>query len=227
MGFRFERDRMIQELKELNIHRSDNTWCIQKRLDDMGVPRKNYIIADGASKICLVFKDKPFVIKWSYNKEEAMQEVENYQKAIAENLEMFFPQTAHLCTFNDVDFVVQEKIDYSVNDLMRDMSPDILRTRGRLEKISKTAKDRIAAKMEKEFRKAGDGYHRDLDRIWAKVACSLYGKNVCKRLCNFVVENGINDLHSNNIGYKGNRPIILDFSGYQESYSSEENSFWS
>lgn len=47
---------------------------------------------------------------------------------------------------------------------------------------------------------------------------TLYGKKLCRKLCAFIVENAINDLHTSNIGYNHNKPIILDFSGYDRGY---------
>ena len=32
------------------------------------------------------------------------------------------------------------------------------------------------------------------------------------------IQNAINDLHDSNIGYNHNKPIILDFSGYDRKY---------
>lgn len=59
------------------------------------------------------------------------------------------------------------------------------------------------------------GYNRELDYTWAAMALVIYGKTVCKKLCNFIQENKINDLRDANIGYKNNKPIILDFSGFE------------
>lgn len=53
---------------------------------------------------------------------------------------------------------------------------------------------------------------------WACMALTLYGKKLCRKLCAFIVENAINDLHTSNIGYNHNKPIILDFSGYDRKY---------
>ena len=47
------------------------------------------------------------------------------------------------------------------------------------------------------------------------MALVIFGKKLVKSLCEFIVENDINDLHENNIGYKDNLPVILDFSGYK------------
>lgn len=201
-----ERENIIKLLKTLDINSRHDSWEVSSILRKHGY--NDIKVADGASKICLIFPDISFVVKWStYGYEEAMREVEVYQKAIDAHLEKFFPKTVFLVKLNDVNFVAQEKIDVAVNDL------DFY-TRQRFQKISKTALDKIVYKMERQFKRAARYCQRDLDPIWAKMALVLYGKRTCKALCDFIIENKINDLHESNIGYKNNRPIILDFSGY-------------
>lgn len=203
-----ERKQIIELLKDLDIQTSDDSYDIRKKLNDLGYHRDQVSVADGASKICLIFKDKPFVIKWStYGYSEAMKEVEVYKKAIEKNLEKFFPKTAFLFSIFGIDFVAQEKIDFSVSNCS-------FKTDKKYHRISRTALDSTVARMEKEFYKASPLCKRRLDRTWAKMAIVLYGKKACKALCNFIIENKINDLHGDNIGYKNNKPIIIDFSGY-------------
>lgn len=204
-----EYEKVIEMLKHLDIDSHDEIYEVQEKLSDYDANLAEQIaVSDGASKICFVFKNKPFVVKWStYGYKEAMKEVEIYQKAMAQDLARFFPKTAFLVRINGVDFVVQEKIDKAVFHCGR---ADVKK----FQRISKTATDKIVIKIEQEFQKAGNGYHRPLDHNWAKMAIVLYGKRACKALCDFVIANNINDLHNHNIGYKDGRPIILDFSGY-------------
>ena len=201
-----ERENIIKLLKTLDINSRHDAWEVSSILRKHGY--NDIKVADGASKICLIFPNTSFVVKWSTcGCEEAMREVEVYQKAIDAHLEKFFPKTAFLVKLNDVNFVAQEKIDVTVSDL------DFY-ARQHFQKISKTALDKIVYKMERQFKKAARYCKRDLDPVWAKMALVLYGKRTCKALCDFIIENKINDLHESNIGYKNNRPIILDFSGY-------------
>ena len=85
----------------------------------------------------------------------------------------------------------------------------------RLKRIAKTVPDCRVGQIARQFRKADqNGYGRDLDELWAKVAVSLHGKRKVIALCEFVKKYHINDLHGSNIGYIGISPVILDFSGY-------------
>ena len=204
-----EYEKIIEVLKHLEINSSDDSYDVSEKLRRYDRNLADQIsVSDGASKICFVFKNKPFVIKWStYGYKEAMEEVEIYNRAMAQNLAKFFPKTAFLIHVNGIDFVAQEKIDKSVSECNRQ---DVQK----FQRIAKTATDKIVFKIEREFGRAGNGYHRSLNHDWAKMAIVLYGKHACKALCEFVVANSINDLHGRNIGYKDGRPIILDFSGY-------------
>lgn len=169
---------------------------------------------EGASKNCLYHPKKSYVIKWVFpnrrHYSEAVDEVNIYKQAVAEGIEVFFPKTEYLFTHNGIDFVIQEKVDSSANELYRNQA-----RKQHLEKIAKTPSDKLVHRMEQVMHRQADrGCNRNLNPLWAKVAVSLYGKYLCKKLCYFISEHGINDLHSANIGFNGIRPVILDFSGY-------------
>ena len=57
----------------------------------------------------------------------------------------------------------------------------------------------------------------------------MYGEEIFNRLCNFIEEYNITDLHNGNVGYiKRNgkfMPILFDYSGYYEEYDSRCDSW--
>lgn len=176
-----------------------------------------YKIYSGASKLCLCNDGGEYVCKWvtddRYN--EAVQEAKVYAKAIEAGLEKFFPYTEIAFEMNGITFVFQEKVQYSVNNLPCSVHAKFAKQC----RTSLNSEKRIWKKMEKEFQRAGDkDYVRELDQLWACMALSIYGKKLCRKLCAFIIENAINDLHDSNIGYNHNKPIILDFSGYDRKY---------
>ena len=199
-------------LATLGITKATSRGQVRDMLVDKGYTFPEYQVYDGASKMCIVPKHADFVVKWSTaycaNEEdydEAYEEVLIYQKATKAGLEMFFPKTEVLCTVNGVVFVVQEKIDFSALNTPRNKeSKYIYKT--------KTVSPAIIDKIDTCFQSIHRG--RSIDTTWASMAIVIYGKRKCKTLCKFVIENGINDLHSSNIGYLRDRPVILDFSGY-------------
>lgn len=205
---KWTKEAIIQLLKDLEIGPRTDDWEIRHYLKVNSLDRE-VKVADGASKICLIFPGVPFVIKWSTRDfGEAMREVYIYQDVVKSHLEKFFPRTEHFATIGAVDFVLQEKIDCAVNGCPYYQEQ-------KFERIGKTASLKIVRKIEKEFQKAGGGsWGCSLDARWAKVALVIYGKRTCKTLCDFIVKHNINDLHESNIGYKNGKPIILDFSGF-------------
>lgn len=199
------REEIIKLIASLNINEYTDSWDVNYIIKNKNI--KGVTCHHGASKCCLVFDNLDFVIKWSPgSSKEAFAEVSTYEKAKEKNLAFLFPKTNIFTIINGVQFIAQEKIDFSCSD-----TPRYLKEKYR--KQSRTVKRKIYHKMEKGFQ-LGTDYDRDLNEIWANMVISLYGKKVAKSLCNFIQENKINDLHGNNLGYKDNRPIILDFSGY-------------
>lgn len=206
------KDELKVLLYSLSITKATSRRQVKDMLVDKGYTFPEYQVCDGASKMCIVPKHADFVIKWStayYPKEEdydeAYEEVLIYQKATKAGLEMFFPKTEVLCTVNGVVFVVQEKINFSVLNTPHDKENRYLYK-------TKTVSPAIIDKMNTRFRSIHRG--REIDTTWASMAIVIYGKRKCKALCEFIVENGINDLHFSNIGYLKDKPVILDFSGY-------------
>lgn len=199
-------------LATLGITRSTSRRQVKDMLTDKGYTFPEYQVCDGASKICIVPKNADFVIKWSTSclsgeegYDEAYDEVLIYEKAIREGLEMFFPKTEILCTIGGINFVVQEKIDFSALNTPRNKDSKYLYK-------TKTVSPAIIDKIDTCFQSIRRG--RSIDTTWASMAIVIYGKRKCKALCKFVIENGINDLHLSNIGYLKDKPVILDFSGY-------------
>lgn len=210
------KERIIEIVNSLEIDNTTTQYEISRKIEKLEL-EDEVICFNGVTKNCPVFKKENFVLKWAYKSscfteslDEAIQECEIYQKAKEQGIEKFFPRTEFFADINEVSFIMQEKIDYSCADCS-------IKTKEKYSKISKTATDKIFFKMQKGFNIDGGWLDRDLDSLWAKMAIVLYGKKMCKKLCSFIQENKINDLHGNNLGYKNNHPIILDFSGYHRS----------
>lgn len=179
-------------------------------------PAIDFRIADGASKYVIVFTKKDYVLKWSYD-ESVETEFEMYGNALMTNIAYFFPQTEWFYKKGNMLFTLQQKIDYDCTKIPR---KDFYKYR----KMTKTVSNDIIRKVEKGFRIPHCSYNRQLDSLWASVALSLYGKFAVKQLCDFIQKYRINDLHRGNIGFYNSKPIILDFCGYEnyETYNEED-----
>ncbi len=198
-------------LATLGITRTTSRRQVKNMLIDKGYTEPEYRVCDGASKMCIIPREADFVIKWStgYDCEsgfdEAYDEVLIYQRAIKAGLEMFFPKTEVFCTYNGINFIIQEKVDFSTSNLP-------IKKDDRYSYKTRNVSPSIIEKMNGCFSQMSRG--RELNPLWASMAIILYGKRKCKTLCKFIIENNINDLHGSNIGYLKDKPIILDFSGY-------------
>ena len=198
-------------LLKSDITRKTSLSQVRQILASAGLPREECQVTDGASKMCIIPREADFVIKWStgYDCEsgfdEAYDEVLIYQRAIKAGLEMFFPKTEVFCTYNGINFIIQEKVDFSIYTIPTSKE-------NRYAHKTRTVSPTIVEKMDNCFYNMRRG--RELNPLWASMAIILYGKRRCKALCRFIIENNINDLHGSNIGYLKDRPIILDFSGY-------------
>lgn len=180
-------------------------------------PNVKIATSNGATKECLVFPELGYVLKWSMETRDAEREVAVYQEAVKANLADFFPATelaGYIISPRDgeaIAFTAQQIISISASKV--DWRETGLHAR--LSRIAKTVPDCRVSQIERQFRKADqNGYGRNLNELWAKVAVSIYGKRKVIALCEFVKKYHINDLHGSNIGYIGISPIILDFSGY-------------
>lgn len=113
-------------------------------------------------------------------------EMENYQKACKENFEKYFAETYFFKEVDGVKFFWQEKV-----------------------RLDEDSLDKCSSEY-----CAVDSYFDELDdddRIM-----SLYGDTEeVNDFINFLDDNGINDLHSENWGWtKDGRVVAIDFSGY-------------
>ena len=205
-------ERAEEILMMLNISKQYDEADVIYQIKNLGL-EDEVLCAGGVSKICLVFLDADFVFKYSNpysdsDGDEAEREVENYNRAVELGIEMFFPKTYLYGKINGINIVYQEKIDYCVDSAWHYQNPK--QTYNLIHSIN--IKD-INAIREK-FNIDGIKYNRVIDTIWLAFVLAIYKKEVINKLIDFIQEKKINDLHGENLGYKNNKPIILDFSGY-------------
>ena len=49
---------------------------------------------------------------------------------------------------------------------------------------------------------------------WLSDFLDYFGEDIFQKFMKFIDKQNIGDLHSDNIGYIGNRPVLIDYSGY-------------
>lgn len=194
----------------LNISASDSYNRVGELIEESSNPIfHSSEVHQGVTKRCISFPQYRVVVKYSrYGYTEAEEEIQVYAKAENAGIAFLFPETHQLVVHNGITFVIQEMVDYSCGNIPHTHWKTY-------ENISRTVKNTYVGKMQKQFDKAGNCCHRTVNTTWAKCIISLYGKKVAKTLSNFVMAQGINDLHYDNIGFINRKPVILDFSGYK------------
>lgn len=207
------KEQAFEIIKNSGIDYTFSTGDIVDALLSLHINSKDFAVADGVSKCCIIFHNASFVIKFrkgnEYQEEEneCLREIQLYKIAKEAGLEMFFPATEFLGKIKETYFTIQQKIDFSVSDCSYNKM-------NKYENICKTVKPKTIDKMRQGFKINNCDYNRILDSLWASMVISIYGKKLCKKLCNFIQENRINDLHNDNIGYLNDKPVLIDFAGY-------------
>lgn len=167
----------------------------------------HYDLDEGASKKVIVFNDLGFVLKWD-NLGDSLREANLYEEAVYEGLENFFPFTSHICEHLDCDWVVQEiaKPYYSYR------KQDLLKKSLEMKTTVKEEGIQIIANIFSDIPNCSRlGYP---NTTWISMSVRFFGLTLTGKLARFVQRNRINDLHNGNIGFIGNRPVLIDFCGY-------------
>lgn len=192
----------IEKLKELIeiVSQKDSAYGISHVISEHGCQ-----LGRGATKYCIIIPDNDFVIKFAEYPEDrdyAGDELEAYEKAEKFGVQKILPRTWFFCeSSNGWKFYAQEKVDSAYDGMSR-------KQRNKMQKATKTASDKTVMKIRNSCFYGHVEYH------WVAMATSYYGKNFMKSFEQWTHECKVNDLHDGNIGFLRGKPVILDFSGY-------------
>ncbi len=211
-----------------------------------------FSVEAGASKICIVFDNLPFVIKiplmgrhsydyingdtmhlrgscyyipeskrtsscyyfsqtrvdsnelfsdedWNYcDHEEYISDL-----AIEEGLADFFAKEECIGYINNYPIYKQEKVEVYASSNFRN-KPSSKDTYSLLDDIITSGPTYLDVPF----------CDLDEDREWLAQALEYHGEEQFMKFLDFIERTDINDLHSGNMGYIGNRPVLLDYSGF-------------
>ena len=186
----------------------------------------NFILASGVSKVAIIPKEKNYVIKipyyGKYRKSNGIKcfdpyfssisksgdycksEEIIYNKAKANGLDTFFAEIEQIGKIKSIPIYVQRKavifedVYYPEDDEEENLNE-------REVSIFKTITTKYSDLVEDEY----------LPISWMKDFICSYGELAFDKLYNFLSDNDIQDLHSENIGYICERPVLVDFSGFE------------
>ena len=77
--------------------------------------------------------------------------------------------------------------------------------RKKYERITRTVTENMRSKVIRGM------YDHSVNRLWVEMFISLYGKNFARKFEAWTKETHLTDFHSGNIGYRKDKPIILDY----------------
>ena len=186
----------------------------------------NFILASGVSKVAIIPKEKNYVIKIPYygkyrksngikcfdpyfssiskSSDYCKSEEIIYNKAKANGLDTFFAEIEQIGKIKSIPIYVQRKavifedVYYPEDDEEENLNE-------REVSIFKTITTKYSDLVEDEY----------LPISWMKDFICSYGELAFDKLYNFLSDNNIQDLHSENIGYICERPVLVDFSGFE------------
>ena len=186
----------------------------------------NFILASGVSKVAIIPKEKNYVIKipyyGKYRKSNGIKcfdpyfssisksgdycksEEIIYNKAKANGLDTFFVEFEQIGKIKSTPIYVQRKavifedVYYPEDDEEENLNEHEI-------SIFKTITTKYSDLVEDEY----------LPLSWMKDFICSYGELAFDKLYNFLSDNNIQDLHSENIGYICEKPVLVDFSGFE------------
>ena len=181
----------------------------------------DYTYESGATKVVLIIENLDYVIKipfhgrieYAYSEDEedvfeefsgatagdsncwdyCKEEVFYYQKAKEKNVEKFFLETSILGYSND-DYPIYIQPKARIFNYYKSKS---------LSAEEQIITNRLRSKCETWF-----------SVRWIRDAINWYGEAEVEKLLKFISNQEINDLHSGNLGYLNDRPVIVDYAGY-------------
>ena len=186
----------------------------------------NFILASGVSKVAIIPKEKNYVIKIPYygkyrksngikcfdpyfssiskSSDYCKSEEIIYNKAKANGLDTFFAEIEQIGKIKSIPIYVQRKavifedVYYPEDDEEENLNEHEI-------SIFKTITTKYSDLVEDEY----------LALSWMKDFICSYGELAFDKLYNFLSDNNIQDLHSENIGYICEKPVLVDFSGFE------------
>ncbi len=157
----------------------------------------------GATRGCYTCSDWNYVIKFDlYKKGTYCQtELRNYERAKFYRVEqVLLPIERHTILDNGIEIYFQTPYTSCYKNCPKDVAKELEKAR---DAMNHTLFNRMCASM-----------NYDIADRWVARVVQLYGKKFLKSFQEWRKECEVNDLHRGNIGFLGNRPIILDYAGY-------------
>lgn len=152
----------------------------------------------GFTKTVIVLDD--YVVKFNSHKEKKYCELESelYNKSKKYRVEKVFLKTEKFLSMGDFDLFIQDKYDEVFNDVQYSEKFRLLL---------------MKQKVNTNFVDNETLYDSKLSREFIAILSIYYGKKFVRSLMKFIKDEGIDDLHAQNLSFKNKFPCIHDYCG--------------
>ena len=168
------------------------------------IPNCGY--ATGAFKECLIFSDMDFVLKIPFtyrdnsrDRNACEDEIKTYESAKQAGVEKALLETWFIGYLaNGRPVYGQAKADYTINYLPEPKKK-------RYQRMTRTVTENMRHKVIHGM------YDHSVNRLWVDMFIILYGKKFTMKFEQWTKDTRLTDLHCGNLGYRNDRPIVLDY----------------
>lgn len=172
------------------------------------VEKHNFNFQSGETRFCLYDPKWDFVIKLARfdNVEDDYNAIElaNYEEAKRRNIHRILLPIQKVATLKSgIGVYVQKRYTTSHGCMDYKQSDKIAK------KTATAHKSRICKDSKSKVYQG-----RRIAELWYERAYQIYGKKFMREFEKFTQDLKVGDLHSENVGWLKNQPIILDFAGY-------------
>ena len=215
-----EKQSVIQLLETFDLsHLTGKTYE-----DTFKTLSNEFLLSSGASKLAIIPRSKDYVIKipfigcdYDYNEKEMFSsfycpisqsadyckaDIIIYNEAKEAGMEVFFAEIEQIGEVQGVPIYIQQKAQIFEDCVPYEDQLDALDNEN--DEVMTSIKSEYPKLMEEEF----------LPPLWVKDFILNYGTSTFDELVDFLQQHAVDDLHSENVGYIANMPVLVDYSGF-------------
>lgn len=186
-------------------------------------------ILTGASKCVVLLRNQNFVLKIPFAGQELWIQIRNFDapKYNSENFDFVFCSFKGARTKDNWDYCNDEVEIFKKAEAAgvgsffartdfygysKDNHP--IYVQERCEVFDSVDVDDMYENLSKEIKTSASEVLSELPEEWIALAIKYFGQELTDKFLAFVDNEGIDDLHFSNFGFIGDRPVLIDYSGY-------------
>ena len=188
-------------------------------------------ILTGASKCVVLLHNQNFVLKIPFAGQEIWEQIRNLDATEynSDDYDFVFYPFNHARTKNNWDYCNDEVEIFKKAEAAgvgsffartdfygysKDNHP--IYVQERCEVFGSVDVDDMYKNLSKEIKTSASKVSSELPEEWIALAIKYFGQELTDKFLAFVEDERIDDLHYNNFGFIGDRPVLIDYSGYSD-----------